>query len=64
MNIRIAVADDLMNEALRLTGLASREEVVEVALKDLVEKRRQDALAQTFGRLPWEGDLDAMRTDA
>jgi Arc/MetJ family transcription regulator len=64
MNMRIAVADDLMNEALRLTGLASSEEVVEVALKELVEKRRQDALAQAFGRLPWDGDLDAMRTGA
>lgn len=64
MNMRIAVADDLMNESLRWTGLASSEEVVAVALKELVEKRRQDALAQVFGRLPWDGDLDAMRTDA
>jgi len=64
MNMRIAVADDSMNEALRLTGLASSDEVVEVALKELVAKRRQDALAQAFGRFPWDGNLDAMRTDA
>jgi len=64
MNMSIAVADELMNEALRLTGLASSEEVIEVALKELVEKRRHDVLAQAFGRLPWDGDLAAMRADA
>ncbi|WP_295384019.1 type II toxin-antitoxin system VapB family antitoxin [uncultured Thiodictyon sp.] len=63
MNTQVVIDDQLMKEALRLTGLKSTEDVIEVALQELIEHRRTDALAKAFGQMPWEGDLDAMRTD-
>lgn len=63
MHASLMIDDRLMNEALRLTGLDDAREVVEVALKELIEHRRQDPLAKAFGRMPWDGDLDAMRLD-
>ena len=63
MQAKITIDDQLINEALRLTGLKSTQEVFEVALKELVDHRRDDPLAKAFGQLRWEGDLDAMRAD-
>ena len=63
MQAQIVVDDRLMNEALRVTGLQGAEEVIEVALRELIEHRRNDPLACAFGQMPWDGDLDAMRTD-
>ncbi|EXJ16322.1 type II toxin-antitoxin system VapB family antitoxin [Imhoffiella purpurea] len=63
MQAHIVVDDQLMNEALRVTGLNGTEEVIEVALRELIEHRRKDPLALAFGQMPWDGDLDAMRTD-
>jgi len=63
MQAQVTIDDQLINEALRLTGLKSIQVVFEVAMKELVEHRRNDPLAKAFGQMRWEGDLDAMRTD-
>lgn len=63
MQTHIIIDDRLMNEALRVTGLKGTEEVIEMALRELIEHHHKDALAQAFGRLPWDGDLDSMRMD-
>lgn len=61
--MQIVVDDELVNEALRVTGIENAEALVQAALKELIDHRRGDALANAFGRFPWDGDLDAMRTD-
>jgi len=63
MQMQIVVDDDLFNEALRITGIDNEDNLVEIALRELIDHRRKDVLANAFGRLPWEGDLDAMRRD-
>ncbi len=63
MNALVPIDDALMNEALRVTGLKHEKDVVEIALKELIEHRRRDPLSRAFGQMPWEGDLEAMRTD-
>jgi len=63
MQAQIWVDEELIREARRVTGLDNDSDLVEVALRELVAHHRADALAQAFGRFPWEGDLDAMRTD-
>jgi len=52
-----------MSEALKATGLRTRREVVELGPRTLVDLGEQEAIRQFRGRLAWEGDLDAMRTD-
>lgn len=63
MRTNIVIDDALMAETLKATGLKTKREVVELGLKTLLDLRRQAAVRELRGRLAWEGDLDAMRTD-
>lgn len=63
MRTNIVIDDELMNEALRATGLKTKREAVELGLRTLLRLRRQEEIRQFRGKLPWQGDLDDMRTD-
>lgn len=63
MNTNIVIDDELINQAMYLTGLKSQKDVVETALKTLIAAKTRDKLASAFGQYPWEGDLESMRTD-
>lgn len=63
MRTNILIDDDLMRDALRVTGLKTKREAVELALKTLVRLKNQQKVKQLRGRVAWEGDLEAMRTD-
>jgi Arc/MetJ family transcription regulator len=52
-----------MKETLRLTGLKTKREAVELGLRTIVRLRKQQEIRRFRGKLPWQGDLDAMRTD-
>jgi len=59
----IEIDDKLMKEALRYTGVKTKREVVERGLRTLVQLGRQVEVRKMRGKLHWEGDLEAMRTD-
>jgi len=59
----IVIDDRLMRETLRATGLKTKREAVEEGLRTLLRLSRQSELRRFRGKLPWKGDLDAMRTD-
>lgn len=63
MRTNIVIDDELMRETLRLTGLKTKREAVELGLRTLVRLRRQAQVQRFRGKLAWRGDLDAMRTD-
>ena len=63
MRTNIVIDDDLMKEALRVTGLKTKREVVEEALRMLVRIERQQGIRALRGKVHWEGDLDEMRRD-
>ncbi len=63
MRTNIMIQDSLMTEALKLTGLKTKREAVELGLKLLIRLKRQEAIRQYRGQLYWEGDLEAMRRD-
>jgi len=63
MRTNIVIDDKLMKETLRLTGLKTKREAVELGLRTVVRLRKQDEIRQFRGKLDWPGDLDAMRTD-
>ena len=63
MRTNIVIDDRLMQQALKASGLRTKRETVELALRTLVRIHRQKALRAYRGRLAWEGDLDASRTD-
>lgn len=63
MRTNIVIDDKLMRETLRLTRLKTKREAVELGLRTLVRLRRQEQVRRFRGKLEWEGNLDAMRTD-
>jgi Arc/MetJ family transcription regulator len=63
MRTNIVIDDSLMRDALRITGLKTKKEAVELGLRTLVRLRKQEEVRKYRGKLHWEGDLDAMRRD-
>ena len=63
MRTNIVIDDELMNEALRVTGLKSKREAIELGLRTLLRIRKQEEIRQFRGKLDWQGDLDKMRID-
>ena len=59
----IEIDDKLMKDALKATGAKTKREAVELGLKTLVQLRAQEKARDLRGKITWEGDLDAMRTD-
>ena len=61
MRTNIVIDDALMGEARRLTGMKTKRDTVELALKTLVRLKKQERIKDFRGKLEWEGDLDSMR---
>jgi Arc/MetJ family transcription regulator len=61
----IEIDDKLMKELKEVTGLQSEQEVVDLGLRTLLQKiRARQELLELSGKIDWDGDLDAMRTDS
>ena len=63
MRTNIVIDEKLMKETLRLTGLKTKREAVELGLRTIVRLRKQQEIRRFRGKLTWQGDLDAMRAD-
>lgn len=63
MRTNIVIDEELMNDALKATGLKTKKEVVELGLKTLVRLDRQQQIKELRGKLKWDGSLEAMRND-
>jgi Arc/MetJ family transcription regulator len=63
MRTNIVIDDQLMRETLRVTGLKTKREAVELGLRTLLRLAHQERIRRYRGKLDWQGDLDAMRTD-
>ena len=63
MRTNIVIDDQLMKETLRVTGLKTKREVVELGLRTLLRLRQQEEIRRFRGKLDWQGNLDAMRAD-
>ena len=63
MRTNIVIDDELMKQALKVSGLKTKREAVELGLRTLLRLGRQGEIRRYRGKLPWRGDLDAMRSD-
>jgi Arc/MetJ family transcription regulator len=63
MRTNIVIDDRLLADAQRVTGIKTKKQVVEQALRTLVRLHRQARVKTWRGKLRWVGDLDVMRTD-
>lgn len=62
MRTNIVIDDQLMAEALKISGYETKKEAVEQGLKLLVQRSKQQELRKLRGHIKWEGDLDEMRS--
>lgn len=53
--------NDLLKKAQRLTGMSKKVDVVNYALKRLVEQKAIERVLELKGKVRWEGDLEEMR---
>ena len=62
-NIRTNIVLDkqLLEAALQATGMKTRRQLIEYALRELVRHKQQRKLLNLKGTIQWEGDLQAMR---
>ena len=63
MRTIIEIDAKLMKDTLRATGLKTKREAVELGLRTLLRLRQQEEIRRYRGKMVWQGDLDAMRTD-
>ena len=61
MRTNVVLDDELVTEAMRLTGASTKREVIDRALRTLIRLERQRAVLDLRGTVDWEGDLGAMR---
>lgn len=58
----IELDDTLVKEAFRLTGARTKREVVDIALRRLVERGGlYQAVRRLRGKVAWQGNVDAWR---
>ncbi len=60
----IEIDDDLMQQAMKASGLATKRKTVEAGLRLLVQLKRQQGIRSYRGKLRWDGNLQRMRRDA
>ena len=60
----IVIDDELLAEAQRLCGAATKRATVEFALQELVRRRERRKVLDLRGKVKWEGDLGNSRRSA
>jgi len=59
----VNIDDSLYEEARVFTGLKKKVDVVNYALKHLLEQRDMEKILELRGQVIWEGDLEDMRQE-
>jgi len=57
----VNIEDKLLKKAQRLTGITKKVDIVNFALKKLVEQKEIEKILKLSGKVKWEGDLEEMR---
>jgi Arc/MetJ family transcription regulator len=61
MRTNIEIDDKLMAEAQKASGLPTKKQTVEQALRLMVRLRRQQEVGAAFGKYRWRGNLARSR---
>jgi len=57
----INLDDSLVQKGMKITGLRTKRELVDLALRELVRKEDQKSILSLEGVIRWEGSLDDLR---
>lgn len=62
MRTNIELDDQLVRQALQISNLKTKKDVVHEALKQYIAFLKRKKLLSLRGKNTWEGDLDQMRS--
>lgn len=62
MRTNIEIDDATLKEVQRLTGVKTKREAVDLALRELVARHRRLGVLKLRGKVRWQGDLEASRS--
>ncbi|MGF1532015.1 MAG: type II toxin-antitoxin system VapB family antitoxin [Puniceicoccaceae bacterium] len=57
----INLDDNLVRKGMTITGLRTKRELVDLALRELIRKEDQKGILPLEGTIRWEGSLDDLR---
>ena len=63
MRTNVVIDDNLMESALKSSGLRTKKDAIEEGLRLLVKMNSQAKIRELRGKLNWIGNLDEMRLD-
>lgn len=58
MATNLALDNSLLDAALKVGGFKSKKDTVNAALKEFIERRKQQEIKELFGGLPADEDYD------
>lgn len=58
MATNLALDDSLLDVALKVGGFKSKKDTVNAALKEFIERRKQQEIKELFGNLPADEEYD------
>ena len=58
MATNLAIDDRLLHEALTISGLKTKKDTVNLALKEFVDRRKQLEILDVFGKMDPDPDYD------
>lgn len=61
LRTNIELNEKLVEEALKLTHIKTKKELVNYALKDLIRKIKRKKILELEGKVEWTGNLSKMR---
>ena len=61
MRTTLDLPESLINEAMALTHINTKTDLIKTALQNLIQKEKIKDLKQYFGKINLDIDLDAMR---
>jgi len=61
MRTNIVLDNELVKKAMKYTGIRTKRELVNFALKELLDRKERKNILRLEGELCWEGDLEEMR---
>lgn len=58
MATNLAISQELLREALEISGLKTKKDTVNLALKEFISHRKQSEILNLFGKLDPDPDYD------
>ena len=61
MRTNIVLDDELVEKGMEYTGIKIKKKLIDIALRELVQRKERKEILTLKGKLRWEGNLDEMR---